>query len=121
MRNIAPNRPSKEYLYADSSEFPVHLRRGLQDSDNTGLTALGASAKWHMMAKVVDGYRGDVCELGYTNIKGFVLRNERHGTGYLNGDDDYVFEQDSEKRRKVYLSKDISAWEIFPDLSAIIA
>ncbi len=60
-------------------------------------------------------------DFGEIYIKGFVLRNEKNGTGYLNGDDDYIFEEDSEKRRNVYLSLVISAWEIFPDLCAIVS
>lgn len=121
VRSMAPNRPPKEYLFADSSDGYVYLRRGLQDSDFSGVTtALGASSKWHLMAKVADGYRGDICELGSRVIKGFVLRNEKYGAGYLNGDDDDIFEEDSAdgNRRNVYLAKDISAWEILPDLSA---
>ncbi len=115
VRNIKPGRPSREYLFADSSDDFVYVKRDVPAEDNVPLN-LEPSGKWQILAKVgTDELRGDICSVEAIKIRGFVLRNEKFAAGYLNADRDDIFINDSSKmRRNVRLLNQGSTWELLP-------
>ena len=83
------------------------------------MLSLGSSAKWQLLAKVAAGeLRGDLCNLEKSDIRGFVLRNEKYALVFLNAEEDDTFDPDNKndrRRRKVKLSiESPSYWDILP-------
>jgi len=116
VKNIRNIYGPREYLFANSSDS-VYVRRGLPDKDSAVLS-LGSSAKWQLLAKVAGELRGDLCNLEKSDIRGFVLRNEKYALGFLNAEEDDTFDPDNKndrRRRKVKLSiESPSYWDILP-------
>jgi len=117
LRNIKLSFGSKGYLFASDSDSGVYVWRDLRPDDDAVLK-LGSSAKWQLLAKIVDKaeLREDFCDVDISKVSGWFLRNEMND-GYLNaGADDDVYENDKTgNRRNIRLSKaNPSFWDILP-------
>ena len=118
LRNTKPIYGPKEYLFASKSDNGVYVRRGLPD-DVSSVLKLGSSAKWQLLAKIIDKaeLREDFCDVDISKVSGWVLRNEMNA-GYLKTktDDAIIVKLDPTRvRRNVGLSTgNFSFWDILP-------
>jgi len=109
-----------EFLFANSSIDVVYVRRGLSKNVSVAVATLGSSAKWQLLANMTDNeLRGDICNITEnTEIRGWVLRNEKYAAGYLSADANDIFVHGPKManvRRIVRLSREIpSFWDIYP-------
>jgi len=118
LRNLKAKFGPKAYMFADNSDNFVYVRRGLSNNDSPVL-AIGPSAKWRLLVKLVDEtkLREDICDIDISKIKGWVLLNVKFAPKCINGDENDFSEADNSKKRgnvRIAPEGPYSYWEILP-------
>jgi len=118
LRNLKTKFGPKAYMFAGNSGGFIYVRRGLSVNDSPVLT-IGWSAKWRLLAKLVDQtkLREDFCDIDTRKIQGWVLMNVKYAPKCINGDENDFSEVDTSKKRgnvRIAPEGPYSYWEILP-------